>query len=191
MASRRFSAPDVEAWHTVLLQRGRKDGGALGARTIGRAHRVLSKALDDAIRHGLLVSNPARLEKPPRLDGSEIVILEEERIGELIAQLRGLGIAARAITAYGTGLARAPFVVGGTRLGRLSELLALRWSDVDLDAARIIYVRQALEETRAGIRFKAPKTRAGVRDVSLPDLAMEVLREHRQTQLGWRSGWAD
>jgi integrase len=101
------------------------------------------------------------------------VILEEERIGELIVKLRGLGIAAWAITAYDTGL-------------RLSELLALRWSDVDLDAARIIYVRQALEETGAGIRFKAPKTRAGVRDVSLPDLAEEVLREHRQTQLELR-----
>jgi integrase len=165
---------DIEAWHTTLLQSGRKDGkGGLSARTIGHAHRVLSKALDDAVRHGLLTSNPARLEKAPRLNGSEIVIIEEERVGELIAKLRGLAIEARAITAYGTGL-------------RLSELLALRWADVDLDGARTIYVRQALEETKAGIRFKQPKTKAGLRDVTLPDMVVETLRAHRQKQLKLR-----
>jgi integrase len=167
----KIKAADIEAWHTTLLQSGRKDGkGGLSARTIGHAHRVLSKALDDAVRHGLLASNPARLEKAPRLDGSEIVILEEGRVGELIAKLKALAIEARAITAYGTGL-------------RLSEILALRWSDVDLDSARTIYVRQALEETKAGIRFKRPKTKAGVRDVTLPDLVVETLRSHRQKQL--------
>lgn len=42
-------------------------------------------------------------------------------------------------------------------------------------------IREALEETKAnGIRFKKPKTKNGIRDVSLPDIAIEALRELRR-----------
>ena len=36
---------DVEKWHTTLRTAGSATGGALAARTIGHAHRVLGKAL--------------------------------------------------------------------------------------------------------------------------------------------------
>jgi len=48
---------------------------------------------------------------------------------------------------------------------RRGELLALRWSDVDLDRAEL-HVERSLEETKAGLRFKAPKTRHGRRWIS-------------------------
>jgi integrase len=50
----------------------------------------------------------------------------------------------------------------------------------------VIRVREALEETKKGIRIKAPKTRNGTRDVTLPDFVVEVLREHRRQQLEQR-----
>ena len=69
---------------------------------------------------------------------------------------------------------------------RLGEILALRWSRVDLDG-KSISVREALEWTKAhGIRFKAPKSRAGRRDVTLPDILVDVLHEHRRTMLELR-----
>jgi integrase len=68
---------------------------------------------------------------------------------------------------------------------RRGELLALRWSNVDL-AAKVLQVREALQETKAGTRFKAPKTRSGIRDVTLPDLVVDFLREHRRRQLEQR-----
>jgi integrase len=67
--------------------------------------------------------------------------------------------------------------------GAISEVLALRWSSIDLDT-RVIRVREALEETKQyGIRFKTPKTRAGRRDISLPDIVLATLRDHRRQQL--------
>jgi integrase len=42
------------------------------------------------------------------------------------------------------------------------ELLALRWRDVDLDGAKL-RVQRSLEQTKAGLRFKAPKTKHGRR----------------------------
>jgi integrase len=69
---------------------------------------------------------------------------------------------------------------------RLGEVLALRWNNVDLDH-KVIHVHAALEQTLAfGIRFKSPKSKAGRRDVTMPDVLVDVLREHRKAQLELR-----
>jgi integrase len=69
---------------------------------------------------------------------------------------------------------------------RLGEVLALRWGRVNLDT-KLVQVREAIEETRAlGVRFKTPKSKAGTRDISLPDLAADTLRNHRKQQLELR-----
>jgi integrase len=69
---------------------------------------------------------------------------------------------------------------------RRKEVLALKWGRVDLDK-NVIQVREALEFTQAhGIRFKAPKSKAGRRDITLPDILLDVLREHRKARLELR-----
>jgi integrase len=69
---------------------------------------------------------------------------------------------------------------------RLGEVLALRWGRIDLDKA-IIQVREALEYTKAhGIRLKQPKSNAGRRDISLPDVLLDALRDYRKAQLELR-----
>jgi integrase len=66
---------------------------------------------------------------------------------------------------------------------RLGELLALRERHVDLDRGAI-KVQEALEETSAhGVRFKPTKTAAGKRTITLPDIAIKVLRERRRELL--------
>jgi integrase len=59
---------------------------------------------------------------------------------------------------------------------------ALRWGRVDLES-KVVQVREALDPTKAGIRFKVPKSKAGRRDITLPDLLVETLREFRKEQL--------
>jgi integrase len=69
---------------------------------------------------------------------------------------------------------------------RRGEVLALRWGCVDLDR-KTIRVEQALEHTKAhGIRFKPPKSKAGRRDVTLPDILLDLLRNFRKAQLELR-----
>jgi integrase len=69
---------------------------------------------------------------------------------------------------------------------RLGEILALRWSAVDLNR-NVIQVREAPEETRAyGVRVKPPKSRAGRGDITSPDVLVDVLRKHRKSQLEFR-----
>ena len=48
-------------------------------------------------------------------------------------------------------------------------------------------IREALEETKAhGLRFKPTKTKSGRRDIELPDIVVEALRDHRRQQLEQR-----
>jgi integrase len=165
---------EIENWHTTLRTSGRKDGkGGISARTVGHAHRVLSKALREAVRHALVAKNVAAEEGAPQVDGEEIVILTNDQIKELLTKLVGQSIYCRAIVSLFTGIRR-------------GETLALRWPNTDLDA-KVIRVREALEETKAhGIRFKKAKTKNGRRDITIPDIVVEALREHRRPQLELR-----
>jgi integrase len=63
---------------------------------------------------------------------------------------------------------------------RRGEALALRWKNVDLDRG-VIRVVESLEQTKAGLRFKAPKTDRA-RSVTLPAFAIQELRRMRKEQ---------
>src|SRR6202048_2530532 len=102
------------------------------------------------------------------LDDDEMVIVKD--VAAFIESVRGHRLFVRAMISLFTGM-------------RLGEVLALRWGRVGIDR-KVIEVREALEETKAhGVRFKAPKTKAGRRDITLPDLLVETLREFRKEQL--------
>jgi integrase len=156
---------DIEGWHTALRS------GGLAARTIGHAHRVLGKALRDAEKDNLIVKNATKLQRAPKVTDEEMVIVRD--VPALVDKLIDFRLRVPAVVALFTGM-------------RLGEILALRWSRVDLDA-NVIQVREALEQTRAhGIRFKPAKTKAGRRDITLPDVLVEALREHRKATLELR-----
>ena len=67
---------------------------------------------------------------------------------------------------------------------RRGELVALRWCDIGSSTLRI---ERTLERTtKHGVRFKPPKTDAGLRTISLPPSAVSLLRDHRKQQLELR-----
>jgi integrase len=155
---------DIEGWHTSLR-------ATVAARTIGHAHRLLSKALKDAAKNNIIGRNVAKEQAAPKVTDEERTIVRD--IPALVAKLQHWRLGQVAMVALFTGM-------------RLGEVLALRWSNVDLDA-KVIKVREALEQTKTfGIRFKAPKSRASKRDITMPDILVDALREHRKAQLELR-----
>jgi integrase len=169
---------DIEAWHTTLKSEGSrraaKNGGKRGISpaTIRHAHRVVSKALKEAVKNGLVHRNVAALESPPKAahNSNKMVIVTAEHMPDFVAKLRGHWFYPRAITALFTGL-------------RSGELLALRWPNIDIDKVKVIRVREALEQTKkGGIRVKEPKRDSSIRDVTLPDIVIEALRDERDRQ---------
>src|SRR5262245_47731792 len=64
----KLTAADIEAWHSGLRIKGRHDGnGGVSTRTIHHAHKLLSKALREGARHGLVLKNVAVEERPPKI----------------------------------------------------------------------------------------------------------------------------
>lgn len=62
------------------------------------------------------------------------------------------------------------------------ELLALRWSDVDLDIG-LVHVRQNVQRLlEIGLVYGSPKTSRSRRTVPLPARSIKVLRAHRARQ---------
>jgi integrase len=162
----------LQDWHGIIIREGGKDGRPLSARTVGHAHRVLHRALQRAVENETLPRNVASLIRSPNVEAQEVEILSADEIGIVLAKLEGHALYPIVALALATGMRR-------------GELLALRWEDVNLGGATL-RVERALEETSAGLRFKAPKTRHGRRTISLPPSGIDALRAHRLRQLELR-----
>jgi integrase len=165
---------DIEAWHATLRTLKRKRGHAtISGRTIGHAHKVLGKALADAIRNEIVHRNVARQVRPNVENSTEIdtemVIVRD--VPALLKEIEGSRLRLHALFGLLCGL-------------RIGETLALRLSRIK---GSVLEVREAVEETKKnGIRIKPPKSKAGRRDISMPDLVIEAVREHRVGMLELR-----
>ena len=102
----------------------------------------------------------------------EIEIIAVEQAQKILQCFRGLALYPIIALALATGMRR-------------GELLALRWGDVDLDAGRI-QVERSLEQTKAGLRFKEPKTKHGRRSIKIPPSIIAELRAHWAQQQAQR-----
>jgi integrase len=163
----------VGDWHKTILETGaKKGGGPLSARTVGHAHRVLRRGLQIAVEDQVLARNVASIKSPPTVAEEEVEILDKEQIPVVIDKLTGHHLHDIVVVDLNTGLRR-------------GELLALRLSDVDFAKAEL-RVRWSLEETKAGLRFKEPKTKQSKRTIVLPPNAVAVLRERRREVLETR-----
>jgi integrase len=152
----------------VRLLTAKPEGAGLAPRTVGHVHRLLRQAFGQAVKWGLLAVNPVAAATPPRVEPTKITILEPDEIAAVLTTLRGRRLYSVAILALATGMRR-------------GELAALRWSDVDLKSGKI-GVARSLEQTNGGLAFKSPKTRAGVRTISIPASVVAELRHHWRAQ---------
>jgi integrase len=101
-----------------------------------------------------------------------VQIIGEAQIEELLAKLKGRALYTKVVVALFTGIRR-------------GELLGLRWSDIDTDA-KTMHIERSIEQIGTTVRIKEPKTKAGTRTISLPDIVIDVLRDHRRSQLELR-----
>jgi integrase len=141
----------------------------LSARSVGHVHRLLHRVLGHAATWGVVAQNVAANVSPPPVPAGEIEILTENQIAALLQYLEGRTLRPIVSFLLGTG-------------ARRGEALALRWKDIDFDKGVEVRIERSLEQTKAGIRIKEPKTRSGRRNVAISPWLVAELRAHRARQ---------
>lgn len=157
-----LSPLDLQGLYAQLGQR-------LGPRTVGHCHRVLHKALADALRFGFVHRNVCDAARPPKVARAEMHVLDGDQARALLAAAVGDPLEALYVLALHTGL-------------RSGELLALKWADVDLDAGRLSVNRTVRHMIGQGAVEGEPKSARSRRNVLLTPLAIAALRRHRTRQ---------
>lgn len=167
--------------HVFQMQQQLKARG-LSPRTIAYARAVLRRALRVAERWDLVHRNAAALVDPPRIPKREPEHLSQEQVQQLLSAARDHPLGALYVMAVTTGLRR-------------GELLALLWTEVDLEGG-FVHVKATLTRIKGrGLVRGTPKTPSSRRTVPLPPMTVEYLRRHRMTQrlehLAAGIGWSE
>jgi integrase len=192
--SRRFVAPVLgqirlcdlkpshleEAKRTWASTKKGKGKGTIAPRTVRHIWTTLAVALNRAKKQRIILFNPCEVVGAPRFERNEMCALDGVAAEQYVLAFSDEPtIGAAVVLAIGSGLRR-------------GELLALRWSDVNLEEATI-RVARAVERVTVGdpldpsnkkieIRFKEPKTQGSRRSIVLPAFAIDRLRIHRREQ---------
>ncbi len=85
----------IEKVYAELMVDGGRYGRPLSAKTIRNVHAVLRRALSDAERLGLIVSNPARAAHPPRADRKELATWSADELGRFLEAVETIGCTRR------------------------------------------------------------------------------------------------
>ena len=139
----------------------RPGSSGLGEETMRHIHRLLQQCLDQAIRDGLMSDNPARAfrySKPKKVNANVLTPLEMEDYLNTAERLGHLPMFMLALTA-------------GLRQG---ELIALKWSDLDIENLTL-----TIAENRAVVRRELVEYGSQTRTIALtPEVIDLLIREH-------------
>ncbi len=169
----KLTGSQVNALYAKLAETGKKDGKTgLSPMTVHHVHSCLHKACKDAVRWGHLPRNPLDAADPPRKKGDDTKEMRTWTKEQLKAFLEA--VADERLSALWHTIA-----MTGMRRG---EAIGLRWSDVDLENARLS-VRRALIPINREVVVSAPKTAKGRRVIAVDPGTVEVLKRQAARQL--------
>lgn len=137
--------------------------------SVNKLHVTLHKALDQAVRWHMVPHNVCEAVNAPRPVSEEMRTLSPGQVRMLLSAASGDRLEALYVLAIHTGM-------------RQGELLALKWADVDLDAATVS-VRRTLTKSGTALLTGDTKTGKSRRTISLTDRSVAALREHLGRQM--------
>jgi len=141
----------------------------LSAGTVRYHHAVIHRALQTAVKWGLVARNVADGVDVPRIHRNEMQTWDEDDISRFLEVAKDSPYYALFHTALFTGMRR-------------SELLALRWQDIDFVFSQI-YVNRSLHHLKDGSYiFTEPKSAKSRRTIALSPSAILTLKEHKDKQ---------
>jgi len=130
-----------------------------------QCHAVLHRALEVAMKWGLVARNVADAVERPKLKTHEVKPLDDSQVRTFLAAAQDDRLHSLYVLAVCTGM-------------RQGELFGLKWGDIDLKAGTL-QVRRTIVEVDGKFYENEPKTEKGKRLIHLPESAVTALVTHR------------
>ena len=150
-------------------QEGKQPG--LSDSTIRGIHTMLRNALDRAVKERLIVRNPADDCIPPKIPKHEMKILPPEQIKSYLTAADQRSVLPMFYLELISGL-------------RKGELVALQWSDLDVESKTISVSKQVGLNNAGEPDITRPKTENSIRKISIPQDAVDLLVAEHQKHPG-------
>jgi len=166
-----LTPPKLKMLYAELLSTGRRDGSALSPRTVQLTHKILHRALSDAVKWRLIQSNPADAVRAPKGTRREMTVWTVEEASAFLNATAGDRLYALWLVALYVGLRR-------------GELAGLRWKDVDL-AGSTLTVAQQRTTADHQVVISEPK-KSSHRQLILASETVAALTAHRRRQVAER-----
>lgn len=131
---------------------------------------MLHKALDNAVKWNLIARNVCDVVSPPRVPQTEKQVLTVQQARLLLNHVKKHRLEVLLTVALTTGMRR-------------GEILALRWSDINLEEGSIQVKRTVDYITHYGYVETEPKTARGRRKILLSSFVVEMLNAHHSAQM--------
>ena len=169
----------LQNFYNEKFKEGRSDGmGGLSSATIDKIHSIIGKALKQAVKNQLITRNVNDLTEPAKVVEKEINPLQLNDQVKLMKVIKGDRMEAAFLLDLSTGL-------------RIGELLALRWSDIDLDKGFLrvnhslnrIKVFDEKRNSKTELAFGDVKTKSGKRGIPIPSSILPIILQHKKNQL--------
>lgn len=163
-----LTARDVRTWLARVRETCQCCHKTLSEMTVQYLRTVLNSALQHAVREDELPRNVARNIKMPTARSKTSEPLTPEEARKLLTPCADHPHGALIELTLRTGL-------------RKSEVLGLRWSDLNLDTGTLT-VAQTLQRTKDGLTTAPTKTFRSLHRVALPRQCITALTAHRERQ---------
>ena len=166
----KLTAHDLQKLYKELMENGRIDrksghgNPGLSSTTVRSLHLMLHSAFERAVKERLIPRNPTEDCIAPKIQKFEMQILQPEHIKEYLNAANARGLLPMFYLELVSGL-------------RKGELTALLWSDLDIQNRTISVSKQASWDTEHQLILSRPKTGNSIREVSIPQDAVELLKQ--------------
>ena len=143
----------------------------LSPTTVIYMHRVLHKALKQAVKLRMIRFNPVEDMELPKKKQFKAQVLNEEQVKKMLNTAKKTSAYIPILLAVGLGLRR-------------GEVLGLMWEDIDFDRKVVSIDRSVVYEDRQ-LRIGDLKTRSSRRSILISDGIAQILKEHQQKDSGF------
>ncbi|WP_157254398.1 tyrosine-type recombinase/integrase [Nonomuraea typhae] len=179
---------DLRRFFAGLTQRRNRYGKALSPSTVQRVHATLRVALNEAIREGLIDTNPARRLGLPRTRRPHAQVWTRSRVAVWQATGQRPAVAVwttEHLTAFldyvREDALHTLWWLAALRGLRRGELVGLRWVDIGLETRELTVVQQLIH-VNGRLQVVPPKSEASQRTIALDTETTRLLRRHQQRQ---------